>query len=327
MYKLMTQQLRHFSRTTPRQITPTAAAWTTKQSSEQKIYVSKALEGWDEKLRSNGVGDIDFNLKCIVAKVLQRKFNTLKTYHDVQFNQDQLQEFERLCEARCARMPLQHIVGEWDFMDITLKTSPTVFIPRPETEEFVSKVINIYRNYKEPLDMLEVGCGSGAMSLAILHALPNIKSTAVERSKAATALAWENAKMLNLQDRFVVYNHTTAENDYLPKELEGRKFDLIISNPPYVKSEEFPLLQPEVKLYENLNALDGGPDGLRIARLVFDCACIHLKPGGKMWLELGNDHPPLVQTIIDLQYEGRLRFISGYEDQYKRNRFVEIEKV
>ncbi|XP_075150089.1 hemK methyltransferase 1 [Haematobia irritans] len=321
MYKLTV--LRHVAK----RVNPTDVSWPIRQLSGQNVYVSKAIEGWDEKLRSSGVGDIDFNLKCIVAKVLQRKFNTLKSYHDVQFDQKQLEEFERLCEARCARMPLQHIVGEWDFMDITLKTSPTVFIPRPETEEFVSKVIDVYRNITEPVDMLEVGCGSGAMSLAILHTLPNFNSTAVERSKAATALAWENAKMLNLHDRFVVYNHTTAENDYLPKELDERKFDLIISNPPYVKSEEFPLLQPEVKLYENLNALDGGPDGLRIARLVFDCACKHLKPGGKMWLELGNDHPPLVKTIMNLQYEGRLKFIASYDDQYKRNRFVEIEKI
>lgn len=174
--------------------------------------------------------------------------STLPNYNNVQFNSHQLKEFERLCEARCARMPLQHILGEWDFMDITLKTAPTVFIPRPETEEFVAKVIEVYRNVKEPIDMLEVGCGSGAMSLAILNALPNVKSTGVERSKAATALAWENAKLLNLHDRFKIYNHTTAENDYLPKDLEGRKFDLIISNPPYVKTEEFALLQPEVKL-------------------------------------------------------------------------------
>ncbi|XP_061395033.1 MTRF1L release factor glutamine methyltransferase-like [Musca vetustissima] len=327
MYKLIFQQLRQISRTATRPIRPSAALATTQNNSEEKIDVTKALEGWDEKLRLSEVGDIEFNLKCIVAKVLNRKFNTLTSYHNVQFNREQLKEFERLCEARCARMPLQHIVGEWDFMDITLKTAPTVFIPRPETEEFVSKVISVYRNVMEPLDMLEVGCGSGAMSLAILHALPNVRSTAVERSKAATALAWENAKRLNLQDRFKVYNHTTAENDYLPKELDGRKFDLIISNPPYVKTEEFALLQPEVKLYENLNALDGGPDGLRIARLVFDCGCLYLKPGGKMWMELGSDHPQLVQTIMDTQYEGRLRFVQGYKDQYKRNRFVELEKV
>lgn len=79
--------------------------------------------------------------------------------------------------------------------------------------------------------------------------------------------------------------------------------------------------------YENLNALDGGPDGLRVARLVFELACERLHPGGKLWLELGNDHPPMVKTIMDQKYQGRLNFVDSYEDQYGRERFVELEKV
>lgn len=153
-------------------------------------------------------------------------------------------------------MPLQHILGEWDFMDLTLKTAPTVFIPRPETEEFVAKVIAEYqRNDKSReqstnpiVEMLEVGCGSGAMSLAILNRLPYIRSTAIERSKTATALAWTNAKLLQLEERFSVYNHTTEQDNYLPAELASSRFDLIIANPPYVKREEFPHLQPEVRM-------------------------------------------------------------------------------
>lgn len=154
-------------------------------------------------------------------------------------------------------MPLQHILGEWDFMDITLKTAPTVFIPRPETEEFVAKVIAEYQQLDEEsknstqastIEMLEVGCGSGAMSLAILHRLPHVRSTAIERSKTATALAWTNAKMLQLEARFSVYNHTTEQDNYLPPELASSQFDLIIANPPYVKREEFPHLQPEVRM-------------------------------------------------------------------------------
>lgn len=79
--------------------------------------------------------------------------------------------------------------------------------------------------------------------------------------------------------------------------------------------------------YENLNALDGGSDGLRVARLVFELACRHLQPGGRLWLELGNEHPPLVKTMMNLKYEGRLKFLASYNDQYKRERFVQIEKV
>lgn len=142
-------------------------------------------------------------------------------------------------------MPLQHIIGEWDFMDITLKTAPTVFIPRPETEEFVRLVIENYKDFKH-VDMLEVGCGSGAMSLSMLHELPQVDATGIERSKVATALSWENAKLLGLQERFKVYNHTMDVDKYLPEELKDKQYDLIISNPPYVKTDEFQFLHPEV---------------------------------------------------------------------------------
>ncbi|XP_037959204.1 MTRF1L release factor glutamine methyltransferase-like [Teleopsis dalmanni] len=252
--------------------------------------------------------------------------NTISDYLSTSLNDKQVQELNRLCEARCGRMPLQYIIGEWDFMNITLRTAPTVFIPRPETEEFVQKVINEYRDVSE-LNLLEVGCGSGAMSLAILHELPQVRSFAIERSLTATHLAKENVKLLDLEDRFEVFNHIMEADNYLPPELCEKTFDVIISNPPYVKTEEFQYLQPEVTAYENLNALDGGPDGLKVARLVFNLASLYLRSGGKLWLELGTDHPQLVKRIMNRQYSGRLKYVAGYKDQYKQERFVEIERV
>lgn len=166
-------------------------------------------------------------------------------YAHLRFSSEQLADFQRYCEARCARMPLQHIIGEWDFMDITLKTAPTVFIPRPETEEFVRLVIGKCKEYNIE-SILEVGCGSGAMSLSMLKALPKIKATAIDRSKAATKLAHENAQMLGLDHRFKVYNHTMEADKYVPEEISDQFYDVIISNPPYVKTDEFQYLHPEV---------------------------------------------------------------------------------
>ncbi|XP_034098844.1 MTRF1L release factor glutamine methyltransferase [Drosophila albomicans] len=328
MFKYLKRPLLMAARSTVRSLSGSAATTSiTSSGGGSLIEVNKALNGWEHKLKDAGVRDTEFNLKCIVSHVLQRKFNTVPDdFAQLKFNAEQLADFERFCEARCARMPLQHIIGEWDFMDITLKTAPTVFIPRPETEEFVRLVIENYKNVKH-VDMLEVGCGSGAMSLSMLHALPQVDATAIERSKAATALAWENAKLLGLHQRFKVHNHTMEEDKYMPEELKDKQYDLIISNPPYVKTDEFQYLHPEVVVYENLNALDGGSDGLRVARLVFELACRHLRPGGKLWLELGNEHPPLVKTIMHLQYQGRLTFVDSYFDQYKRERFVQLEKV
>ncbi|XP_001357283.2 MTRF1L release factor glutamine methyltransferase [Drosophila pseudoobscura] len=332
MFKYLTRSVRLTSRALTHYNYATSSSSSSSGSGKnstggQLVAVTKAMEGWSQKLQDAGVSDTEFNLKCIVSHVLKRKFNTVPdNFSQLHFDQKQLADFERFLEARCARMPLQHIIGEWDFLDITLKTAPTVFIPRPETEEFVSLVIENYKDVKH-VNMLEVGCGSGAMSLSMLHALPRVEATAIERSKAATVLAAENAKLLGLQDRFQVHNHTMEEDQYMPEPLKDKKYDLIISNPPYVKTEEFQFLHPEVVVYENLNALDGGSDGLRVARLVFDLACRHLHSGGKLWLELGNEHPPLVKTIMHLKYEGRLNFVGSYYDQYKRERFVQIEKV
>ncbi|ALC40267.1 CG9531 [Drosophila busckii] len=323
MFKYLTRPLHLASRNAIRALSGNAA---TTASSGPLIEVNQALNGWENKLKDAGVQDTEFNIKCIVSHVLGKKFSTVPDdFAQLKFNSAQLADFERFLEARCARMPLQHIIGEWDFMDITLKTAPTVFIPRPETEEFVRLVIQQYKQEKH-VNMLEVGCGSGAMSLSMLHSLPQVESTAIERSKAATALAWENAKMLGLDNRFKVFNHTMEEDKYMPDELQDKQYDLIISNPPYVKTEEFQFLHPEVVVYENLNALDGGSDGLRIARLVFELACRHLRPGGKLWLELGNEHPPLVKTIMNLKYQGRLNYVASYYDQYKRERFVELQR-
>ncbi|XP_034474720.1 MTRF1L release factor glutamine methyltransferase [Drosophila innubila] len=327
MFKYLRRPLLMMTRSVSSNLSGTATTKLTTRTAGTLIEVNKALNGWEKKLKDAGVQDTDFNLKCIVSHVLKQKFNTVPDdFAHLKFDSTQLADFERFCEARCARMPLQHIIGEWDFMDITLKTSPTVFIPRPETEEFVRLVIENYRNVKH-VDMLEVGCGSGAMSLSMLHELPQVDATAIERSKAATALAWENAKLLGLQERFKVYNHTMEVDKYMPEQLQDEQYDLIISNPPYVKTDEFQYLHPEVVVYENLNALDGGSDGLRVASLVFDLACLHLRPGGKLWLELGNEHPPLVKTIMNLKYQGRLQFVDSYLDQYKRERFVQLQKV
>lgn len=162
----------------------------------------------------------------------------------------QFEEFEKLCEYRCARMPLQYILGKSEFMGVMLKTAPTVFIPRPETEDFVAKVIEIYKdNNSKLMDMLEVGCGSGAITLVLLKALPFIRAVAIDCCSAATELTKANAKLLKQRHRLSVHTHTMTEREFLPKHLAERVFDLIVSNPPFATTEECALLSPEVQQY------------------------------------------------------------------------------
>lgn len=145
-----------------------------------------------------------------------------------------------------ARMPLQYILKEWDFRDLTLKMLPTVFIPRPETEGLVSLILENV-NPAQPFRFLEIGCGTGAICLSLLKSLPKSESIALDRSKLACQLTEENARSLGLNDRIKVYNYKVQEKLLLPKYIEG-EFHAVISNPPYIKTSDLVHLQPEIKL-------------------------------------------------------------------------------
>lgn len=148
-------------------------------------------------------------------------------------------------ELRLIRMPVQYIIGEWDFRDLRLKMVPPVFIPRPETEELVELIlqqVDLTKKFK----ILEIGCGSGAISLSLLNSLPKVDCFAIDQSKLACRLTMENAQILNLNERLKVFKHKISSNA-LPAEM-GSGFDLIVSNPPYVPTKEMRQLEPEIKM-------------------------------------------------------------------------------
>ncbi|KAL9924798.1 MTRF1L release factor glutamine methyltransferase-like [Glossina fuscipes] len=297
-------------------------------SPQTKNAITHRLKEWNRKLKQAGVGDRETNIKYLMESAISKNLPSYDSIKELELSEKQLNRFEELFKMRCDRRPLQHIVGVWDFNGLPLKTNPAVFIPRPETEQFVSEVIRHYRNISNPIEMLEVGCGSGAISMAMLRSIPFIRSsTAIDCCDDAIQLAKENAIKLKLSDRFQAFKHMVKENDYLPSPLKGKTYDLIISNPPFARTDELSWLYPEVKCYENRIALDGGSDGLVVVRLVLHLSRFHLRSGGKLWLELGNDQTPLVKTIVNLKHAENLRFLNSYKDRYGRERFVEIEKT
>lgn len=241
-------------------------------SPETKNSITHLLKEWNRKLKKAGVGDRETNIKYLMENAINKnlvrmlwimtsrnghsKIFSLQPSYDsikeLELTEKQLKRFEELFKMRCDRRPLQHIVGVWDFNGLPLKTNPAVFIPRPETEQFVSEVIRHYRNISQPIEMLEVGCGSGAISMAMLQSIPFIRSsTAIDCCDDAVQLAKENAVILKLSDRFQAFKHMVKENDYLPQPLKGKTYDLIISNPPFARTDELSWLHPEVKWYVN----------------------------------------------------------------------------
>jgi release factor glutamine methyltransferase len=266
----------------------------------------------------------------IFAHVLQKKKlreirgEELKNFN---LNPEQIKTIESMVDCRLSRMPVQYILQEWEFRDLLLKMRVPVFIPRPETEEIVELIVQQLdpeKNHK----ILEVGSGSGCICLSLLDSLPNTKTiVAIDQSQAAVNLTEENALRLGFAERVKVFKHK-IESDFLPEEIAKHgPFDIIVSNPPYVPSKDILKLQPEIFLYEDIRALEAGPEGLNVIQILLQLAAKHLRPRGNLWLEVDPRQPEIIKKVIENNHdEWNLKFISSYNDIFKKERFVEIEK-
>lgn len=193
--------------------------------------------------------------------------------------------------ARADRKPLQHLLGSWEFMGLPFMVNPNVLIPRPETEWLVEQVIERYAG--KPIRVLDLCTGSGCIGIAIKKHLPDAEVMLVDISELALTVAKENAKNLNVQVKPEKWDILQG----VPFFLEKERFDVIVSNPPYIKTADLPALQPEVQQEPEI-ALDGGNDGLLYYRALANDWTALLKEGGEMLVETGEDTGADVQAIF-----------------------------
>ena len=204
------------------------------------------------------------------------------------------EKYMELIKKRAARIPLQHITGVQEFMGYTFKVNPHVLIPRQDTETLVSEAAKTVQNTpreklsffeklkgRKEWEILDLCCGSGAVGISLAKICGNVKVTASDISEDAIDTASENARELRAKVKFIRVNMFNP--------LKGRKFDMIVSNPPYIKTNMISILQEEVKDHEPLTALDGGRDGLDFYRTIVDNAADYLKAGGFLLMEIGYD--------------------------------------
>lgn len=211
--------------------------------------VAEQLDEWKLKFEAENIPEPEASIKNLMAFVLDtRSFDDVNEKQNFSLSTDQLTKLQSLCLARLSRMPVQYLVREWDFRNLSLQMIPPVFIPRPETEELVDHVLtDLNKHMTKDLEILEIGCGSGAICLSLLQELPNASCTALDQSKLACGLTKVNANKLQLLDRLIVVEYK-VESGKLNIVEEGKKFDLIISNPPYVPTKELRQVQDEIKL-------------------------------------------------------------------------------
>jgi release factor glutamine methyltransferase len=230
--------------------------------------------------------------EVLLAQVLKTDRKGLYLSLPNTVSEQEKETLQSLISRRINGEPVSYIIGRKEFWSLSFKVNPAVMIPRPETETLVEVALKIFPSRSSP-SILEIGTGSGAISITLATELPRASIITIDISFEALLVAKENAFSHGVRSiRFI------AGNLFEPLEGEKTAFDLIVSNPPYIPTNEIPHLPPGLRDYEPAVAFDGGADGLEFHRKISQDAHYYLKPGGYLLLEFGKDQGQEVAKII-----------------------------
>ena len=240
------------------------------------------------------------------------------TQHDMILNgnrvlkEEEVVRYEELITKRASRIPLQHLTGVQEFMGYTFKVNEHVLVPRQDTEILVEEALQFL---KPGMTVLDMCTGSGCILLSLLALGQDMTGTGVDISAKALEVATENAKQISEQSDKKL-NVTFLESD-LFKKVTG-KFDVIVSNPPYIASAVIDTLEPEVRLYEPLNALDGTADGLYFYERIVAESRDYLKENGTLIFEIGHDQGEAVSDFMKK---------AGFQGVYVKKDYAGLDRV
>ena len=243
----------------------------------------------DEHLRATASRDAEL----LLLHVLEISRATLLAYPDREVPSDRRSRYQSLIVRRLQHEPIQYIIGQQEFYGLNFHVTPAVLIPRPETEHLVEAVLKLLPS-NQPLKIVDVGTGSGAIAIALAVHLPHAAITALDISPDALAVAARNARENNVADRI-----RFLPSDLLSAVLSGGEaFDAIVSNPPYIPETDRRSLHPQVRDHEPATALFAGETGLDIYRRLVPQAHNALKPDGLLALEIGHGQQGALAELL-----------------------------
>jgi release factor glutamine methyltransferase len=244
--------------------------------------------------------------ELLLSKILNKKREEILINLNQEVCQKHFANYKKLILRRSQHEPIAYIMEEKEFWSKNFIVSPDTLIPRPETELMVEKLVEIFKEKK--ISILDMGTGSGCIIISLLSEIKNSTGVGIDISKKALVIAKKNSKKHNLQNKI----------KFLNKALDGKfyqKFDLIVSNPPYIKSSTIKNLKEDIKRHEPRIALDGGNDGLDLIKKVIYKTKYILKVKGMLALEIGNEQFKKVSKIL---LENNFRIEHTIKD-YKEN--------
>lgn len=258
------------------------------------VTILEVIQRSTDFLTKKGVESPRLQVELLIAHVLKMKRMQLYLNFERTLSDADVQTLREMVQRRGNREPLQYIIGNVSFCGWELKVTPAVLIPRPETEILAERAWQFLSTVPQAI-ALDFGTGSACLAIAMAVKNPTAQVHALDASEEALNVAKENAAKHNASIQF----HKGDGFNALPTDL---KFDLIVSNPPYIPTAEIETLEPEVKDHEPRSALDGGVDGLDFYRLLATQSVKWLKPSGKIMLEFGDGQGEAIAKIFQSQH-------------------------
>ncbi|WP_055071490.1 peptide chain release factor N(5)-glutamine methyltransferase [Clostridium massiliamazoniense] len=291
-YPGMKLQILTTSEPTIREIEVAIMALKASEGLKVEKRVDELLNEATEILRNNNVETSRLDAQLLLGKVLDKNKLWLITNNDFRVSEDLENEFFDLVKKRSEKMPIKYILGKAEFMGLDFNVKEGVLIPRPDTEILVEEVLkNIDEN--EELKLCDLCCGSGAIGLSLGTFRKNISVDLVDIDDIPKEVTLSNIKSLNLEGRANFIQSDLFNN------LQGKIYDIIVSNPPYIRNEVIETLMDDVKNYEPHLALAGGEDGLVFYRKIIKESKGYLKNDGILAFEIGHDQGEDVKLLME----------------------------
>jgi release factor glutamine methyltransferase len=301
---------------TPAQLKPSTAI--------NKVWTIIDLVNWSTQyLKEKGFEDSRLNTELLLCHTLKCSRIDLYTHFDKPLSNDELITFKSLFKRRLDYEPIQYIIGETEFMGLKFFVDKRVLIPRQETEILVQETINLCRNFVGSINILDIGVGSGNITVSLAKNVENAFVTGIDVSGDALEVAKINVERHSLGNEVKLLHH-----DVFNEITFEEKFDIVVSNPPYISSDEMKEVKKEVSDYEPSIATTDLSDGLTYYKRIVEVGKLILKEGGWLLVEIAYNQKDKVSKLLSSSgysnvetikdYGGNFRVVKGkYTQNYK----------
>ena len=253
------------------------------------MEILELINSGSKQLKRKNIYSHKLDSEILLSKVLSKRREELLINLSQKITAEKITEFQRLIKRRSSKEPVAYILEEKEFWSKNFIVNKNTLIPRPETELMVEKIVKIFKT--KDIFVLDIGAGTGCILLSILSELKNSKGIGIDVSQKAIQIANANSKKHKLDQRTKFYRRSLSE-------IYQNKFDLIVSNPPYIMKKDIKNLSDDIKKFEPKLALDGGNDGLDVIKKVIYKSKSILKIKGMLALEIGNEQFRKVSKIL-----------------------------